>query len=208
MLLASVNVALPPKGGTAIDKRSVTGPVAVAELGLDGDGQGDRRNHGGPDQAVYAYGVPDYEWWSAELGRTLLPATFGENLTITGLESAGLAIGDRLAIGSTLLEVTSPRIPCSTLATRMDDARFARRFQDARRPGVYLRVLETGTITVGDDVRLERAPAGALPVLALQDLYYAKSPSREEVERALGAPVAIRARRDLERRLSKLAAAG
>ena len=155
--------------------------------GLAGDGVGNRRHHGGPDQAVYAYGTPDYAWWEAELGRPLGPATFGENLTIDGLESAALAIGDRLVAAGVTLEVTSPRIPCATLAARMDDPGFIRRFHDARRPGVYLRVLEPGEIGAGDEVALERAPKGALTVLELQDLYYDRKAPADAIERALRA---------------------
>ncbi len=202
MRVVSVNVKLPPAGGTAIDKQPQSGPVAVTVDGLAGDGVGDTRNHGGPDQAVYAYGTPDYAWWEAELGRPLPPGTFGENLTIEGLESAALAIGDRLVAAGVTLEVTSPRIPCATLAARMDDAGFIRRFRDARRPGVYLRVLEPGRIGEGDEVTLERA-AGSLTVLDLQDLYYDRKAPADAIERALDEPIDIRSRRAFERRLAK-----
>jgi MOSC domain-containing protein YiiM len=200
--LTSVNVAL-PVNGTAIAKQPVEGPVAVTAEGLAGDGVGSPKHHGGPDQAVYAYGTVDYAWWSAELGRELAPATFGENLTIEGLESARCAIGDRLAIGTALFEVTAPRIPCGTLARRMGDKRFIGRFRDARRPGLYLRVLRPGEVAGGDDVTLTPAPPGALPLLELQDLFYTRHVPRARIERALAAPVAIRDRHYLERRLAK-----
>ena len=106
MRVVSVNVKVPPPGGTAIDKQPQAGPVAVTVDGLAGDGVGNTKHHGGPDQAVYAYGTPDYAWWEAELGRPLAPGTFGENLTIDGLESAGLAIGDRLVADGGTREVS------------------------------------------------------------------------------------------------------
>jgi MOSC domain-containing protein YiiM len=202
MRLVSVNVRLPPAGGTAIDKQPVTGPVAVTVDGLAGDGVGNRKHHGGPDQAVYAYGTTDYAWWEHELGRSLVPGTFGENLTIDGLESGPLDIGDRLLVGDVVFEVTAPRIPCATLAGRMGDDRFIRRFRDARRPGVYLRVLMGGHVAAGDRVTLERAPAASLPLLELQDLFYDRDADRSRVERALNAPIDIRSRHVLERRLS------
>ena len=199
MRLTSVNVAL-PVNGTAIAKQPVEGPVTVTAEGLAGDGVGSPKHHGGPDQAVYAYGTVDYAWWSAELGRELAPGTFGENLTIEGLESARCAIGDRLAIGTALFEVTAPRIPCGTLARRMGDKRFIGRFRDARRPGLYLRVLQPGEVAGGDAVTLTPAPPGALPLLELQDLFYRRKAAKADLERALAAPIAARARRDLERR--------
>jgi MOSC domain-containing protein YiiM len=149
MHLASVNVgrARPFQakavGQTGIFKEAVSEPVSIGALGLAGDAICDVENHGGPDQAVYVFGVPDYEWWSRELGLDLAPGTFGENLTITDLESAELLIGDRLYVGpQVILEVTAPRIPCVTLARRMNDPRFLVRFRAATRPGVYCRVIQ------------------------------------------------------------------
>ena len=109
-------------------------------------------HHGGPDQAVYVYGIPDYEWWSENLQQELKPGTFCENLTFTQLPCDALSIGDRFLVGSVVLEVTAPRIPCVTLARRMGDTEFVRKFIDAERPGVYCRVLQTGTLQVGDAV--------------------------------------------------------
>src|SRR5919197_196896 len=78
-------------GQTGIFKRPAHGPVQINASGLSGDTICDLENHGGPDQAVYVYGTPDYEWWSRTLGCELLPGTFGENLTLAELESAQLA---------------------------------------------------------------------------------------------------------------------
>src|SRR4051794_38830966 len=129
MRLLSVNLARPERvvlngrvRRTAILKRPVAGPVEVGQLGLAGDEVASKKHHGGPDQAVYVYGTDDYAWWGRELGEELAPATFGENLTVEGLRSAELRIGDRLEVGdSVVLEVTAPRIPCETLAGRMED---------------------------------------------------------------------------------------
>src|SRR5512133_3928476 len=81
-------------GKTGIYKQPVSGPVQVTKMGLPGDAIVDMENHGGVDQALYLYTTPDYEWWSAELGRELKPGTFGENLTVSEIESAKISIGD------------------------------------------------------------------------------------------------------------------
>ncbi len=114
---------------TGIFKNPVAGRTELTRTGLAGDSIVDTKNHGGVDQAVYIYTAPDYRWWSKELGKDLSPGTFGENLTVSGLESALLHVGDRLLIGSVILEVTAPRIPCGTLAARMGDPQFVKRFQ-------------------------------------------------------------------------------
>jgi MOSC domain-containing protein YiiM len=122
--LSSVNVgrAQTVPGGrryvrSAIWKTPVEGRVAVRGVNLDGDEQADRRVHGGPDKAVYAYGTDDLRRWESELGRELGPGAFGENLTIEALDVSGARPGDRWAIGSTLLEVVQPRVPCFKLAS-------------------------------------------------------------------------------------------
>ena len=103
-------------------------------MGLESDTICDTENHGGVDQAVYVYGVPDYDWWAEALAKPLQPGTFGENLTVSDLESAGLQVGDRLEVGTVVLEVTSPRVPCVTLAARMEDPTFVKRFRAGGAP--------------------------------------------------------------------------
>jgi MOSC domain-containing protein YiiM len=127
-------------GRTGIFKEPAWGPVAVTASGLQGDVVVDIRNHGGPDQAVYLFGAPDYEWWADEVGRELPPGSFGENMAVSGLRSASLDVGDRLHVGTAVLAVKAPRIPCATLAGRMWDPVFFGRFRRAERPGVYCRV--------------------------------------------------------------------
>jgi len=139
-------------GVTGIYKRPVDGTVEVTRLGIDGDAICDTASHGGIEQAVYLYSTGDYAWWSAELGQDVLPGTFGDNLTIDGFLSADVCVGDRFSIGDVELEATSPRIPCLTLARRMDDKQFVKRFMEAERPGVYCRVLREGPLEAGLDV--------------------------------------------------------
>jgi len=100
---------------TSIWKDPVDGRVAVRGVNLAGDDQSDRRVHGGDRKAVYAYAREDLDWWSERLGQVLAPGTFGENLTTEGLDVAGACVGERWLIGSTLLEVTQPRLPCFKL---------------------------------------------------------------------------------------------
>ncbi|MBK8619654.1 MAG: MOSC domain-containing protein [Anaerolineales bacterium] len=113
---------------TGIFKQPVPGPIQITALGIAEDFIGSLEDHGGPDQAVYVYGTKDYEWWSIELGREIGAGTFGENLTISELESAKLNIGDFLHVGEVTLQITAPRIPCGTFARRMEDPKFVKRF--------------------------------------------------------------------------------
>ena len=149
---------------TAIFKEPVAGGVLAAGVNLAGDDQADRRVHGGPDKAIYAYALEDYRWWSEQLGRDLGPGTFGENLTTTGIDLTHSAIGDRWSAGGAVLEVSQPRQPCFKLGIRMGDPDFVDRFDDAHRPGTYLRIVEPGPIAAGDEITVTPASAPAIEV--------------------------------------------
>lgn len=186
---------------TGICKRRVTGPVRIETERVDGDAICDLEHHGGPDQAVYVYSAEDYAWWSSELRRPCEPGLFGENLTIRGLPG-GMAVGDRLLIGEVLLEATSPRIPCSTLAARMQDSNFGLLFRRARRPGVYFRVLNAGSVSMGDRVTYLSVPGSRVTMLDLFDMAFEPRPDPNAMRRYLEAPVAVRTRAMLEKKLT------
>ncbi|MDI1465725.1 MOSC domain-containing protein [Catellatospora sp. KI3] len=154
-------------GVTGIDKRAVEGAVVLRApgprdtglgSGVEGDDICDRRHHGGDDQAVYAYAREDLDGWAAELGRELRPGLFGENLTTTGVDVNGALIGERWRVGTALLEVSVPRIPCRTFAAAMEQQGWIKRFTQAALPGAYLRVVEPGEVRAGDEVTVVHRP--------------------------------------------------
>lgn len=161
--LLSVNVGLPKAVDTgarvvetAIWKQPVAGRVRVRGVNLDGDRQADLSVHGGPDKAVYAYAIEETRLWEEELGRELGAGAFGENLTTAGVDVSGALLGERWRVGTTLLEVVQPRLPCFKLGLRMGDPRFVRRFSRASRPGAYLRIVAEGELGAGDPIAVER----------------------------------------------------
>jgi MOSC domain-containing protein YiiM len=175
--LVSVNVvrAIIPDprgdvGRTAIDKAPSSEPVDLLESGPAGDVVVDRKHHGGRDQAVYAYAREDQAWWEEELGRPLPPGTFGENLTTEGLDVTAAVIGERWRIdgvdgsGDVVVEVTSPRIPCQTFQSWLDEPQWVRRFTEHGAPGAYLRVLAEGRVRAGATVEVVHRPAHGVTI--------------------------------------------
>lgn len=154
---------------TAIWKEPVAGRVPVRGVNLGGDDQADRTVHGGPDKAVYAYGAQDTARWEAELQRELGPGAFGENLTVGDLDVSAALVGERWEVGSTLLEVTQPRVPCFKLGLRMGDPGFLKLFARASRPGAYLRILREGDVGAGDAVTVVHRPAHAVTMRLMSD---------------------------------------
>jgi MOSC domain-containing protein YiiM len=156
---------------SGIWKEPVDGAIEARGVNLLGDDQADRRVHGGVDKAIYSYASEDYEWWSSIVG-PVGPGTFGENLTTIGVDLNAASIGDRWRVGTALLEVAQPRTPCFKLGMRMSDVDFPGRFDVARRPGAYLRIIEPGQIKAGDAIVVEPAqqPAVTIDLLAGDEL--------------------------------------
>lgn len=158
---------------TGIWKSPVSGRVALVGVNFVGDDQADRSVHGGPDKAVYAYASEDYEYWREVESFTDEPALFGENLTTRGIDLSSSQPGERWKVGSALLEVVQPRLPCYKLGIRVGDPRFLRRFLAAARPGAYLRIVEEGDIGAGDPIHVVSHPAHSVTmrtmVAALRD---------------------------------------
>jgi MOSC domain-containing protein YiiM len=170
---------------SAIDKRPVAGRVRAGRLGLALDEQADRANHGGVDQALYAYAREDLDWWEGELGRPLAAGLFGENLTTRGLDVNGALVGERWALGEVLLEVSAPRIPCSVFEGVLREEGWVKRLTQAARPGAYLRVVAEGPLGAGDGVEVVARPAHGVSVA---DVFRAVSGERALVPRVLEAP--------------------
>lgn len=153
-------------GVTGIDKRPVDGPLEIsapgpkgtAGSGVAGDEIGDWTVHGGDYQAVYAYAREDLDWWQTEVDAEFANGQFGENLTTQGIDHTTALVGEHWRIGTALLEVTGPRVPCRTFAGFLEQRGWVKRFTQVVRPGAYFRVLEPGLIAPGDEITVVRRP--------------------------------------------------
>lgn len=167
--LVSVNVGRPRQIGTqhgqpvlsGIGKESVgLADLDLSDINLTGDDQADRRVHGGPDKAVYAYPSEHLPLWNDDLGMDLGPGAFGENLTTAGLLEPDVCIGDIWTWGNAVLQVCQPRYPCFKLAMRLGRPDIIKRFLASGRSGWYLRVLHPGNVSLTAPIDVtERHPA-------------------------------------------------
>ena len=170
---------------TSIWKLPVQGRVAVRGVNVWGDEQAALEFHGGPDKAVYVYAREDTDWWEGELGRKLEHGVFGENLTVSGVDVNGAVVGERWEIGTVVLEVAQPRIPCWKLGARMDDTSFPVHFAAAGRPGAYMRIVQEGEVGAGDAIRVGEKPGHGLTVGDVARIYHQE---RNRCSLLLGAP--------------------
>jgi MOSC domain-containing protein YiiM len=179
MKLLSVNVGRPQivmRSGdpvsTAIFKAPVAGRVKLQTLNLDGDRQADLSVHGGPSKAVYVYPSEHYDYWKHELlEMELLWGMFGENFTTAGLDEAEINIGDKFRVGSAVLMVTEPRMPCYKLGIRFGRADIIKKFLVSERTGFYLAVLQEGEVGSGDTIELIEKNERSVRVSDITRLY-------------------------------------
>ena len=166
------------EGRTGIDKRSVTGDIEFKNNGVAGDRIIDTNVHGGYDQAVYAYAREDAQWWETEIGEEIPAGRFGENLTTEGIDVNAALVGEQWKIGSVILEVSQPRIPCRVFAGFWKRATLIKDFTQAGRPGAYLRIIQEGTARAGDAIEVIYKPDHAI---SIGDLFSAKSGERAKI---------------------------
>jgi MOSC domain-containing protein YiiM len=196
MKLVSVNVGLPRLlawGGdtfkTGIFKDPVESRVMLRTTNLDGDRQADLSVHGGPNKAVYCYPCEHYAAWNAELpGLSDFARTwgaFGENFTTEELLETSVSIGDRYRVGSAVVRVTTPRLPCFKLAAKFQRDDMIERFMRSGRSGFYFSVVEEGEVGAGDKFELLGREEPTLTIAEINELYTAKLPDRETLERSL-----------------------
>lgn len=193
MNVVSVNVGLPREVvwkntavQTAIFKEPVQGQVEISSLNLAGDKQADLTVHGGTDKAVYAYPSEHYAYWRHALPDAALSwGNFGENLTTEGLAEDTLCIGDRLRIGSAVLTVTQPRMPCYKLPIRFNRDDMIKRFLASRRPGFYFSVVKEGEVSAGSEVEFLSRDPERVSVIDIVDLYLGEKRDPALLQRAL-----------------------
>jgi MOSC domain-containing protein YiiM len=166
------------EGRTGIDKRPATSKVKFENDGVAGDVVVDRKHHGGYDKAVYAYAREDADWWESEIGRTLSNGSFGENLTTSGIDVNAALIGERWQIGSVILEVSEPRIPCRVFAGFWDRPTLIKDFTDARKSGAYLRIIQEGEICADDEISVIKKPEHGV---SIRDIFDAKAGERAKI---------------------------
>jgi MOSC domain-containing protein YiiM len=177
--LISINIGLPREVSwqgkvvsTAIFKSPIEGAIKLRTLNLDGDRQADLSVHGGPNKAVYAYPAEHYDFWRAELSNmTLTWGSFGENLTTEGLLEENVCIGDTFQVGSAIVRVSEPRMPCYKLGIRFGRPDMVKRFLASKRTGFYFAVLEEGTVQAGDPITCVERSSHNIRVADITRLY-------------------------------------
>lgn len=200
MKLVSIQVGKPAKLGeagatdpfdkpwtTGYGKQPVRGPVQCGRLNLAGDGQFDKRWHGGPEMAVLAYSADHYARWNAEAGgEGLEPGAFAENLTVEGADEESVCLGDVWSVGEVELQVSEPRKPCNNISRFHHRKALLQQVIETARYGWYLRVLREGALEAGQEVRLVRRPQPAWTVARAMEARLRLSKAPDEA-RALAA---------------------
>lgn len=192
MIIESLNIGLPKKETfhgreitTGICKTPLPGPLNLTAAGFENDGVGDLKHHGGPDKAVCVYSLDHYPYWEELLKIKLSEAAFGENLTVSGMREDEVCIGDIYETGSALLQVSQPRQPCRTLSARYERDDMIKLVRDSGLTGFYFRVLRTGSVKKGDQLRLQEKDKNVVTVAFANSIYHHRKTDCEGIERVL-----------------------
>jgi MOSC domain-containing protein YiiM len=152
-----VSIALPTplvvgdkKLFSGIRKRPQDGPVEVLEGGLSGDGVGDLKHHGGPNRAIHLFSAEHYDAFSPRPETAAAPPWVGENLTVRGYTDALAHIGDRVRVGTALLQVTMPTERCGHPGLSSGVPELRKWMIESLRTGFYSSVIEPGVLERGD----------------------------------------------------------
>ena len=193
MKILSINISEPKKiifNGkeliTSIYKKPIDGLVNVGDVGIDGDLQADLKVHGGYDKAIYAYSFQHYKFWSERLNQDFNDfGLVGENLTIDDFNEKDLNIGDEISIGSCILQISQPRIPCYKVGLKMNNRDFPKIFSQSCLLGSYLRVLETGKFKSGDEVEISKREKNSMSVYDISDILFNDIKNIDKMKKAL-----------------------
>ncbi len=190
--LLSVNVGMPvdmqyqgKMMESGIIKTSTYEPVYVSTVQVEGDGQADRVHHGGPEKAICVYPYEHYPYWEEKLDRKLSPGAFGENFTVSGLDENEVRIGDVYRIGEVLVQVSLPRKPCYKLASKFGVEDMAKQVTEVGFSGYYLRVLQEGYVTTGEEINVDHRPDHNVTVAMVNRLTYHDRQDRTGLEQAM-----------------------
>ena len=192
IIIQSLNIGLPVKETffgkevtTGICKKPVSGAVHLGKTGLEGDGVGDLKHHGGADKAVCVYSIDHHRYWEQILGGALPPAPFGENFSIANFDEAAVCIGDIFQAGTAVVQISQPRQPCSTLAARFGRKDMVKLVVDSGKTGCYFRVIEEGVVKAGDILIPREKDSHGVTVSFANGIYHHDRSNREGIERVL-----------------------
>ncbi len=190
---------------SAIAREAIGNVIELGTLGLRGDQVADAKHHGGADKAVNVYPAEHYAHWRDRLGRALAMPAFGENFTTEGLLEESVCIGDTFRVGSSVVQVSQPRVPCFKPAALHGEPRLTAWMVESGLTGWYFRVLEPGRVGPNDElVRLERS-AHAVSIRDANRVRHHGRDDLDDLEKLLSVPeLALAWRRPLHLRLGQL----
>ncbi|SHF81991.1 MOSC domain-containing protein [Ornithinibacillus halophilus] len=154
-------------------KKEVNGSIWLGKTGLQGDEVADKKNHGGPEKAVFTYPIRHYDYWRKDLElETIGIGAHGENFAVHHMDESNVCIGDSYQVGEAIIQVSQPRQPCWKPARRFGVMDFALRIQKSGRTGWYFRVLKEGNVTAGDTIELMERPYPQWTIDACNDVMH------------------------------------
>jgi MOSC domain-containing protein YiiM len=169
---------------SGIEKERVNS-ITVCHHKIDGDDVANHNFHGGKERVICVYSYKHYLYWQNEYNRTLPECAFGENMTLEQMTEEEVYVGDIFQIGEVIVQVSQGRFPCMTIERRTGFKHLLKRVIDTGYTGYFFRILQEGTINVGDTVQLIERKQNMLSIMDLHHLYYHGKGDHEKIQAAI-----------------------
>jgi len=188
---------------TGIFKREQTDFITVTKNGVLNDVVVDIRYHGGEHLAVYGFSKKHYSFFQKYYQNiSFYNGIFGENLTIDDLDETTLKIGDTFQIGSAILQISQPRLPCKTLNAVFKSNKMIQLFLNSTYSGVYFRVLMEGEIYKNDKLVLLNRENNSINVSDIYSLFTTNKKNKELIKESLNLEtLSPKIKKDIQRKL-------
>jgi len=164
---------------SAICKHPTRGVVTVSRSGIITDEVGDTKHHGGPDRALHCFSMEHYDYFRSLINLSSdsnleIPDIpwVGENITFHGYTDEQAFIGDRLQIGSVVMEVSMPTVRCAIPGVGVGLPKLTKWMIESLRTGFYMRVIKPGVMSFDSEVEVLSKGYYRWSVARLSSLYY------------------------------------
>ena len=159
-------------------RKSLVESLEIKLHGIPGNRTAFEKTHGGDMRVLHQYSETNYQFLKdkfPDIAERFVPGSFGENIYTDELTEADLCIGDIFKIGTAKIQITVPRRPCDAINLTYEDNRILKAVLNSYHVGWFFRVIEEGSVKLGDVLQQIDRPYPHLKLNELMEQGYGKN---------------------------------